>query len=216
LNITGSAAIVAAIGQCRETGLTGWALVEYAQKLVAGRMTYSYYHSFDAPETAFARGMGYCWQQAGALNHILAGLGVDSRLVHSVRNRFPDMVREGVTVHIGVSGHVWCAVRVDGVEKYVCPGRIENRPGQYHFEILGPVHEFKGPITVFSYFGSAMINYFRGKKFMEQKEKLGSLYIPEKCPCKKRNCERNRNCEACKANHHSNGGKTACERLQAK
>jgi transglutaminase-like putative cysteine protease len=101
-----------AVLMCRETGLEGWELVAFAQRLVSKRMTYSYFNSFDMPDTAFEKGIGYCWQQSGALNKILKSLGFDSRLVHSVRNTFPDVVREGVTIHIGVSGHVWCCVRI--------------------------------------------------------------------------------------------------------
>lgn len=201
-----------AIVQCNSTGYAGWQLVEYAQKLVAGRMQYSFFNSFDMPEKAFEKGMGYCWQQAGALNLIMKGLGVDSRLVHAARNRFPDIVREGVTIRIGVSGHVWCRVRVGGEEKDVCPGSIENSPGRLHFETLSKVKEFKGPIWILSYLGCAAINRKRGKKFLDQKAKLECLHNPEKCPCKKKNCPRYRKCEECKARHYEKGGKPYCER----
>lgn len=33
------------------------------------------------------------------------------------------------------------------------------------------------------------------------------------CPCKNVGCPNHGNCEACRANHHGNGGLTACERL---
>lgn len=201
-----------AIEQCRTSGLTGWDLVEYAQKLVAGNMKYSYFNSFDMPETAFEKGMGYCWQQAGALNRILKGLGFASRLVYATSCRFPDTVREGVTVHIGVSGHVWCRVNLGGGEKDCCPGRPENRPGRLHFEPLTAVREYKGLIKPFSYFGSAAINRKRGKKFLEEKAKLERLHNPEKCPCKKKKCERYKNCEPCIANHRDKGTRPACER----
>ena len=205
-------AIMNAVARCRKTGLQGWGLVEYAQNLVAYAMQYSYYNSFDQPDIAFAKGLGYCWQQAGALNIILKALGMDSRLVHATRNRFPDVVRDCVTVRIGVSGHVWCAVRIDGEEKYVCPGRPQNRPGVFHYQIISKVHDFKGPIVIFSYYGSAILNYYRGKKFMVQKAKQDTLYNPDKCPCKKTKCANNKICDACKENHHGKGSKTACER----
>lgn len=204
--------ITEAIGQCKSTGFSGWELVEHAQKLVAGQMTYSYFNSFDMPETAFEKGMGYCWQQAGALNAILAGLGIESRLVHALRNRFPDVVRDGVTIHIGVSGHVWCRVRVGQEEKAVCPGSTTNHPGVFHFETLSKVKEFRGPIWILSYLGSAAINHRRGRRFMDQKAKLEALHNPEKCPCRKKSCPRYKNCEECKANHYGKGGKPACER----
>lgn len=169
-----------AVGVCRETGFSGWELAGFAQRLVAGRMSYSYFNSFDKPEAAFGRGMGYCAQQAGALNMILKRLGFDSRLVHAVRNRFPDVVREGVTIHIGDSGHVWCRVRIRGVEKDVCPGNPENVPGKVHFTTLGKVHEFCGPIVLFSYLGSAMVNRKRGKRFLAAKAQLEANGLSKK------------------------------------
>lgn len=163
-----------AVSVCRETGLSDWELAAFAQRLVAGRMSYSYFNSFDSPKTAFEKGMGYCWQQAGALSMILKKLGLDCRLVHSVRNSFPDTVREGVTVHIGVSGHVWCRVRIGDDEKDLCPGNPANEPGKVHFKTLGKVHEFRGPIIIFSYLGSAMINRRRGRRFLKAKAELES------------------------------------------
>lgn len=55
-----------AVRQCRETELIGWALVAYAQKLVSANMTYSYSNSYDRPEVAFEKGLGYCWQRGRA------------------------------------------------------------------------------------------------------------------------------------------------------
>ncbi len=156
---------------CRETGLSGWELVAFAQRLVAKRMAYSYFNSYDMPEAAFEKGMGYCWQQAGALNLILTGLGIDSRLVHAFRNRFPDVVRDGVTIHIGESGHVWCRVRIDAEEKDVCLGNPDNEPGKLHFEPLSKVYNFRGPIVLLSYLGSAAVNRRRGKWFLAEKAK---------------------------------------------
>jgi hypothetical protein len=204
--------IIEAINQCQSTGLTGWSLVEYAEKLVASHMQYSYFNSFDMPGKAIEKGMGYCWQQAGALNMILASLGIDSHLVYAVKNRFPDVVRDGVTIHIGISGHVWCQVTVDGEEKFVCPGRITNSPGVLHFEPLSKVKVFRGPIWIFSYLGSAAINQKRGKKFLEQKTKLETLHNPDKCPCKKKKCERYKKCEECIRYHQDKNGLPYCER----
>ena len=34
------------------------------------------------------------------------------------------------------------------------------------------------------------------------------------CPCPYRDCPNNRDCEACKKNHHASGEKTCCERNQ--
>lgn len=111
-----------------------------------------------------SRGKGYCWHQAGALNLILKGLGFDSRLVYAVRARFPDVVREGKLISIGISGHTWCRVSVDGIEKDLCPGYPNNRPGVIHFEPLSPVRDYSGIIVFFGYLGSAWINWKRGRK----------------------------------------------------
>ena len=35
------------------------------------------------------------------------------------------------------------------------------------------------------------------------------------CPCPYRDCPRNRDCEACREYHHSQGAKTTCERKAA-
>ncbi len=201
-----------AIVKCRATCLTGWQLVEYAQRLVACTMEYSWFNSFDMPGKAFEKGQGYCWQQAGALNLILQDLGFDSRLVHAIRNNFPKIIRDGVMLPALVSGHVWCRVRVDGQEKDVCPGNQTNRPGVLHFKPMTKVKNFSGPIVGFSYLGSAVINHHRGKKFMEQKKKQIALHNPELCPCKKAKCPRHANCKECMANHYSNGSKPSCER----
>lgn len=161
-----------AVRICREAGLEGWSLVAFAQRLVNKRMPYSFFNSFDLPKRAFERGMGYCWQQAGALNMILKRLGFNSRLVHAVRNEFPDVIRDGVTLHLGVSGHAWCRVRIGDEEKDVCPGSPDNKPGKVHFKTLSKVYNFRGPIVFFSYLGSAAVNRKRGKLFLAEKAKL--------------------------------------------
>ena len=162
-----------AITQCQGTGLAKWALVEYAQKLVAANMNYSYSNSHDMPDVAFEKGMGYCWHQASALNMILTALGFNSRLVHAVRNQFPEKVFEGVTIPPFVSGHVWCRVRIGGEEKDVCPGRVTNSPSVLHFTPLSKVKEWGKAIAWFSYWGSAMVNKRRLKIINKKKRELG-------------------------------------------
>ena len=36
------------------------------------------------------------------------------------------------------------------------------------------------------------------------------------CPCTAHHCPRHGDCDACRANHHGAGGKTACEKLKHK
>lgn len=139
-----------AVEACRKTGLQDWTLVEYAQTLVAEKMVYSYCNSWDMPEKAFAKGRGYCWQQAGALNALLSGLGIETRMVHAMRNYFPD---EDL-----YSGHVWLKVRIGNTELDVCPGDKNNRPGKIHFKPISPIKKWNPFIAFFSYFGSAWIN----------------------------------------------------------
>ncbi len=165
--------ITEAVKQCEESGLAGWAFVEYAQKLVAANMTYSYSNSLDMPEAAFEEGRGYCWHQASALNMILNALKLDSRLVHAVRNQFQGKVFEGVTLPPFVSGHVWCRVRIGGEEKDVCPGRKENSPGVLHFTPLSKVKEWGIVIAWFSYWGSALVNKTRLRKINKKKREMG-------------------------------------------
>jgi hypothetical protein len=66
--------------------------------------------------------------------------------------------------------------------------------------------------AIFGYLGSAAVNLKRGRKFLEEKAKLESLHNPEKCPCKKKKCERYKNCEPCIAYHHGKGSLPSCER----
>lgn len=201
-----------AIRQCRESSLSGWALVEYAQRLVSSHMTYSYSNSLESPEEAFEKGRGYCWHQASALNMILNAMGIQSRLVHAVRNLVPAKVFEGVSIPEHVSGHVWCRVKMDGEEKDVCPGHKDNRPGVIHFKPLSPVKEWNSSIAFFSYWGSAMVNAQRLRK-INMKKKIKEKWNPDTCPCKKKEkCPRYKNCEECKAYHYSREGLPYCER----
>jgi hypothetical protein len=61
-----------AVAACRRSGLDGWDLVAYAQRLVYARFTvYSCRNLWDTPAAAFRRGMGYCTQYNLALKQIL-------------------------------------------------------------------------------------------------------------------------------------------------
>lgn len=160
-----------AADECRQSELTGWELVAFAQRLVNRRMRYSVENSLDRPAAAFAKGQGYCWHQAGALNEILLSLGFDSRLVHAFRNRFPETVLMGVPVYNFVSGHVWCRVRLNGGEKDVCPGHADNVPGQTHFTPLSRVREWNRGMEFLTYYGAALFNLHRKRKYGKAKLK---------------------------------------------
>lgn len=160
-----------AVDKCKESALDGWNLVAFAQKLVFNNMEYSYTNSFDKPEKAFEKGMGYCWQQASSLNLILNKLGIESHLVHAVKNHFPDKIYKGVLVKSHYSGHVWCRVKIDKVEKDVCPGNANNTPGLNHFIPISKVMEWNSWISFWSYFGSALVNWIRIRRIKKEMDK---------------------------------------------
>ena len=145
--------IADAVAACKVSGLEGWPLVEYAQGLVSAKMAYSYCNSWDSPKRAFKRGLGYCWQQTGALYRILRKLGVDSHMVYATRTFFPDRKL--------YSGHVWLKVVVNGEMKDVRPGNMNNTPGKVAFQVLSAEKEWNVAIAFFSYFGSAWLNAMR-------------------------------------------------------
>lgn len=147
-----------AVARCRATGLVGWPLVQHARQLVAETMAYSYTASFDRPSVAFARGRGYCWQQAKALLLVLRRLGLRCRLVYATRNDFPPTVHLGRPVPRRISGHVWCRVTVDGEERDVCPGDPGGAPGDLAFTPLSRVRRWNAAIAAGSYLGSAVTN----------------------------------------------------------
>jgi transglutaminase-like putative cysteine protease len=159
--LEGVTTIDEAVMACRRSNLQGWELVAYAQNLVARKFTYSRLNSWESPSRAFERGRGYCQQSALALHKIYRALGIDSRPVHALRCKFPAKVVDGFPQPELISGHVWLRVRVGAEERFVCPGAVDNRPGQLHFEILSRIYNFRLPMQVISYFGSALVNLRR-------------------------------------------------------
>jgi hypothetical protein len=122
-----------AAAACRRTGLAGWDLVTYAQRLVYRKFVcYSCRNLWDTPAQAFRRGMGYCTQYNLALQQILERLGFDVQAVFSLRVRVPDEPDWSM-------GHTWLRVRVDGETRTVCAGHADNLPGQVHFTPAAPV-----------------------------------------------------------------------------
>lgn len=153
-----------AVVYLRNKELKEWILVKEAQKLVAEKMEYSRRNNWDTTEKAFARGMGYCLQQADALRIILLELGVQARLVQCTRNIFPAKKIHEYYSKGGTCGHVWLRVRINGEEKDVCPGNINNEPGVIHFKINGKVTNYSGIIKILGHIGSAYMNTVWDKK----------------------------------------------------
>jgi hypothetical protein len=161
-----------AIKICENANLLDWELVEYAQCLVHNNMAYSYDNSFDLPFNAFKKGKGYCWQQARSLQKILCLLGFNCWLVYAVKTRIPESIFKGIRIKAHTSGHVWCRVNINDIEKDVCPGNIKNKPDKVHFTPLSKILKYNWFISIGCYFGSAYINYKRWiviKKIMQTK-----------------------------------------------
>jgi hypothetical protein len=171
--VNGVATIEEAVAACRRSGLEGWDLVAYAQRLTAVKFTYSRRNPWDSPSRAFERGLGYCQQQALALNEIYRGLAVDSRLVYANRCRFPPPKDAGDSIALAlenrwlrtffgsepnVFGHTWLRVRVGHEELDVCPGNPDNRPGANDFQPLLEVKTMNLFLQPLSHLGSAMLN----------------------------------------------------------
>jgi transglutaminase-like putative cysteine protease len=150
-----------AVARARATGRQGWELVAFAQRLAARKVAYSRRNPWDSPARAFERGMGYCQQQALALDAILRRLGIASRPVYAMRCRFPPLEVHGIAEPAGVSGHVWLRVRVGGEERDVCCGDMGNTPGTVHFAVLSPVRTLHPWLRPLTHLGSAVENVRR-------------------------------------------------------
>lgn len=122
-----------AVSACRRSGLSGWELVAFAQRLVYRKFTYySCRNLWDTPAGAFRRGMGYCTQYNLALKRVLRRLGLEARAVFSLRVAVADDPA-------WTMGHTWLRVRIAGAERDVCAGNAANLPGQPNFMPRAPV-----------------------------------------------------------------------------
>jgi hypothetical protein len=167
-----------AAAACLRTGLAGWELVTYAQRLVYRRFThYSCRNLWDTPAQAFRRGMGYsmprsfghCTQYNLALKQLLERLGFATQAVFSLRVRVaedPDWTM----------GHTWLRVRVTagGETRDVCAGHANNLPGQVSFTPLAPVWPGHGFVLVLTHLG--MIGFCG---FLEWRGLLTRRPLPE-------------------------------------
>jgi hypothetical protein len=152
-----------AVAACRTSGLEGWELVEYAQKITAHKYTYSRRNSWESPGKSFSRGWGFCVQQALALKAIYDELGIVSEIVHG-RGDFPAALIHGVLEPGGNFNHSWLEVTVQGESLYVCPGSVHNSPGKLHFRITGKVKNYTPILHYLSYPGFIIVNAARDFK----------------------------------------------------
>lgn len=136
-----------AVVACRRSGLRGWELVIFAQRLVYRKFRYySCRNLWDTPAQAFRRGMGYCTQYNLALKQILERLGFDVRAVFSLKVRVADVPE-------WTMGHTWLRVRVDGETRDVCAGHADNLPGSVNFVPLAPVLPGNGFVFTLTHLG---------------------------------------------------------------
>ncbi len=179
VSVDGVTTIEDAAAACRQSGLQGWDLVAYAQSLAAHKFTYCRRNPWDSPSRAFERGLGYCQQQALALNEIYGQLGIDSRPVYATHCRFPPPEDGGASLALvrrnrwlrawfkgqeNVFGHTWVRVRVGEQELDVCPGDPKNRPGVTHFEPLLRVKTLHPLLQPLTHLGSALANLMLEKQ----------------------------------------------------
>lgn len=116
-----------AVRVCRETGLTGWDLVAYAQDLVHRKFSrYSILSLWEPPAMAFRNSRGYCNQYNTALWRILRELGFTAERVFATR------VRQDSNPWWRM-GHMWVQVTIDDRTLDVCASMPENRPGMVGF-----------------------------------------------------------------------------------
>jgi len=153
-----------AVEICKQSFLSGWDLVEYAQSFVNKNMAYSYDNSFDMPTKAFKRGRGYCWQRAKSLQKILNDLGFECHCVYAAKNQMPETQFEGIIVKAHISGHVWCRVTIGEIIKDVCSGNLNNKPGIVHFTPLSTIRKWNCFVSFWAYWISATINHQRLKE----------------------------------------------------
>jgi hypothetical protein len=131
-----------AVDACRRTGLRGWELVAYAQRLVARKFAiYSTRNLWDTPARAFEYGMGYCTQYNLALKQLLDQLGFETEAVFARKVCVS-------TDPAWTLGHTWLRVTVQGEVREVCAGRMDNTPGHVHFKPVTPVQHGNTPILV--------------------------------------------------------------------
>jgi hypothetical protein len=159
-----------AIAACQQSGLIGWALVAYAQQLAARKFSYSRRNPWDSSARAFARGMGYCQQQALALQRIYIGLGIGAQPVYALQCQFPPTTIHGMPEPERVSPHTWLRVRIGKEVRDVCCGSRNNTPGLVHFTVLSDVKPLMPWLRPFSHLGSVIENIRRDRRARQNQE----------------------------------------------
>jgi hypothetical protein len=115
-------------------------------------MQYCRRNSFDPAPKAFARGYGYCQQQAFALAGILTALGIEARVVQAFKNRFPDG---------NVGGHAWVRVTLGGEQRDIDSLHYDAQAGVIDFTPLTKIQDYSPLERVVFGWGSAAVNAHR-------------------------------------------------------
>lgn len=144
--------IQGAAQQLKDTGKTGWELVESARALVADRMQYSRRNSFDSSGRAFERGYGYCTQHSYALKHLLTELGFEAKVVQAFQNRFPDGE---------VASHSWISVTVDDETRHIDSLFYKEDADELDFTPLSKVTEISPAFKLVAFWGGTAVNAHR-------------------------------------------------------
>jgi hypothetical protein len=137
--LEGISSLEEAIAAGRSSGLSGFELALWAEGIAARRFEYSRRNPWDSPERCFARGYGYCIQQARALRLLCSGLGLEAKVVQAFRCRFPATIVHGEAVGPGIGGHAWVRVSIEGSDLDLDSALPTKGPGRPGFEALSAV-----------------------------------------------------------------------------
>jgi hypothetical protein len=132
-----------------KAGYKGHDLIEQARLIVGERMAYCRRNSFDSYERAFARGYGYCQQEAYALAALLQELGFDAWPVHCEHCDFSDTKD---------TGHAWVQVLYEGKVLNIDSTYMDTQTGKLLFTAQGPVKAYTSLFRLFSGWGSTAAN----------------------------------------------------------
>jgi hypothetical protein len=108
---------------------------------------------WDSPAGAFEHGLGYCTQYNLALKEILDGLGFETRAVFCLKVRNLDDER-------WTMGHTWLRVTIDGQERDVCAGSLQEASGLNRFVPLWPVLPGSRPLLLLTHIGLILFSSF--------------------------------------------------------
>ena len=138
--------------QLRQSGASGFELMEQARILVGERMVYSRRNSFNSHRKAFKRGYGYCQQEAFALARLLENLGFKAWPVHCEHCDFTEMKN---------TGHAWVQVQYDGEIVDIDPIYMSEVGKPLLFDTRSAVKRYTTLFRLVAGWGSTAVNAYR-------------------------------------------------------